>query len=94
MRYKKLKYGGKEITNSKQIDNVLYKEELHWLIDCEIENADIEIEKKTLIWNSGNFITGNWLYGIFKDGTFHGTFENGIFENGNMRGNFISGIKH
>ncbi len=94
MRYKQLKYGDKTITNIRKIDSVLMEEGLRWLIDCEIEDADIEIKNKTLIWNSGKFITGNWEYGIFKDGTFYGTFKNGIFENGNMRGNFISGIKN
>jgi len=94
MRYKQLKYGDKTITNSKQINSIIMDEGLQWLIDCELENADIEIKNKTLIWNSGDFITGKWKYGIFKDGTFHGTFENGIFEKGNMLGNFISGIKH
>jgi hypothetical protein len=94
MRYKHLKHGDKSITNNRKIDDILIQEGLQWLIDCEIENADIEVKKNTLIWNSGDFITGNWEYGIFKDGNFHGTFKNGIFENGNMKGNFISGIKN
>ena len=93
MRYSELKYNGKVYTNDIQINEILEKENLFWLIDSEIEKANIEIIKNTLIWNEGNFYTGNWEYGIFKDGIFYGNWENGIWENGNFAGKWKSGIK-
>jgi hypothetical protein len=93
MRYSELKYNGKVYTNDIQINEILEKENLFWLIDSEIEKANIEIINNTLIWNEGNFYTGNWEYGIFKDGIFYGNWENGIWENGNFAGKWKSGIK-
>lgn len=93
MRYTELKYSGKTYTTESQINTILEKENLFWLIDSEIENASLEIIKKTLIWNNGTYYSGNWHYGIFKDGEFNGTWEDGIFENGNFRGKWIDGIK-
>jgi hypothetical protein len=93
MRFKELIEGDKRITNQKQIIDILEKEGFHWVVDSEIENAQIEIKKNTLIWHSGDFFSGNWHYGIFKSGNFYGIFENGIFEGGNFKGEFLSGIK-
>jgi hypothetical protein len=93
MRFKELIEGDKRITNQKQIIDILEKGGFHWVVDSEIENAQIEIKKNTLIWHSGDFFSGNWHYGIFKSGNFYGTFENGIFEGGNFKGEFLSGIK-
>ena len=92
MRYKELVIEGKSIKSPNQIDSLLKKHKLYWLIDSEIENAKIEIKKNTLIWHSGNFYSGDWEYGIFKDGNFFGNFINGIFEKGIFNGNWKSGI--
>jgi hypothetical protein len=91
MRFLELVYNGRKITNNLLINDILEKENLNWLIDSEIENAEIEIKNHTLIWKNGYFF-GNWHYGIFKDGQFYGTFENGILEGGKFNGNFISGL--
>ena len=93
MRYNKLKYGDKTITSSSKINKILSDNKLYWLIDSEIENADIEIKNDTLIWHSGKYYTGDWKYGIFKEGEFHGNFINGIFEDGIFKGKWHSGIK-
>ena len=93
MRFKELNYGDKTITNPRGIVSILEKNNFHWLIDSEIEDAKIEISKNTLIWHGGNYYSGFWHYGIFKNGNFYGTFENGIFENGNLYGKFLSGVK-
>ena len=93
MKYKELKDENKVYTNESQINRILEKENLFWLIDSEIENAKLEIKKHTLIWHDGKYFSGNWHYGIFKDGEFHGTWENGIFEKGNFKGKWINGIK-
>jgi hypothetical protein len=92
MRYKELIIDSKSIKTSNQIDSILKEHKLYWLIDSEIENASLEIKNNTLIWHSGDFYTGDWHYGIFKNGTFYGNFINGIFENGNFKGNWKSGI--
>lgn len=91
MRYTELKHENKTYTNESQINKILEKENLFWLIDSEIEKATIEIKKNTLIWHNGSYYSGNWHYGIFKDGEFHGNWENGIFEKGNFNGKWIDG---
>jgi hypothetical protein len=92
MRYKELIIDEKSIKSQNQIDSILKSKKFYWLIDSEIENAQIEIKNDTLIWNSGDFYSGDWHYGIFKNGNFWGNFINGIFENGNFKGKWKSGI--
>ena len=92
MRFNELIYNGTKVVNQNKILNILEQNNLHWLIDSEIEDAQIEIKNNTLIWHDGSYSSGNWYYGIFKSGDFHGTFENGILEGGNFKGKFISGI--
>lgn len=87
-----LTHNGKTYTNHNQIFSILEKAKFYWLIDSEINNAIIEIKKDTIIWHNGNFLSGDWEYGIFKNGEFHGKWLNGIFENGIFKGKWISGI--
>jgi hypothetical protein len=94
MRFSELIYNGNNIIGEKKISAILEKEGFYWLIDSEIENAKIQILNNTIIWNEGDFYSGNWHYGIWKGGSFYGIWENGIFENGNFGGKFISGINH
>jgi hypothetical protein len=92
MRYSELNYRGKTYTSSNEIHDILIKEGFYWLIDSEIENAEIEIKNKTLIWKNGSFYTGDWYYGIFKNGAFYGNWENGIWESGDFRGKWHTGV--
>lgn len=92
MRYTELKYGNKTYTIESEINKILENQKFYWLLDSEIENAVLEIKKDTLIWNDGDFYSGNWYYGIFKKGSFNGIWENGIFENGSFSGKWLSGI--
>lgn len=92
MRFNELIYKGKSIKEDREISKILQQEGFYWIIDSEIENASVEIIKNTIIWNNGNFYSGNWHYGIWKNGNFYGVWENGIFENGNFKGKFISGV--
>ena len=92
MKYTELKCGGKTYTNQSDIISVLRKNNFYWLIDSEVENAQIEITNNTLIWHNGSFYSGDWFYGIFKNGSFYGNWENGIWENGNFGGKWQSGI--
>lgn len=86
MRFTSLQYKDKKIVDSKAIDKILKSEGISWLIDCEIENAVIEIKHKTLIWKSGTLYSGLWHYGIWESGTFHGTWESGIWVDGVRKG--------
>lgn len=92
MRYLELKYLGKTYTSQTEINSILKQNNFYWLIDSEIENAVLEINNNTLIWHGGSFFTGDWHYGIFKNGKFYGNFENGIWENGEFNGKWIDGI--
>jgi hypothetical protein len=77
-----LRIGDKTYTNKNEILDILFKEKFHWLIDSEMENAIIEIKKKTIIWHDGDYLSGDWHFGIFKNGKFYGNWINGIWENG------------
>lgn len=93
MNFLELKFKGKTFTNQNEIISILKSLKFYWLIDSEVSNSVIEITNNTLIWHSGQYLSGNWYYGIFKDGEFYGNWINGIFENGTFGGNWISGIK-
>ena len=93
MRFNEFKIGEQVLKNPIKIEEQLIKHNLNWLIDSEIENAVVEIKNNTLIWKSGKFYAGNWHYGIWQDGDFHGIWENGIWENGYFKGKWVSGIK-
>jgi hypothetical protein len=88
-----LKYSGKTYTNTREIYNLLNQKQFYWLIDAEVDSAKIEILNDTLIWHEGIFMSGNWYYGIFKNGGFYGKWLNGIFEDGYFDGEWRSGIK-
>ena len=92
MMFSQLTYNNKVYKEQKDILDILHKEELYWLIDSECLNAIIEIKKNTIIWKDGIFLSGDWHYGIFQNGKFHGVWQNGIFENGSFHGTWISGI--
>lgn len=94
MRFKELVYGGKTYKNGGEITRILEDLKFYWLIDSEFESAKIEIKRGVLIWNSGNYYSGNWKFGIFKSGDFYGKWENGIFEGGNFKGIWVSGINN
>jgi hypothetical protein len=92
MRFKKFVVNDKTYTDINNINKILL-ENNSWLIDSEIEDADVTIKNKTVIWNNGIYYSGNWHYGIWKDGIFHGIWENGIWEGGIFKGVWKSGIK-
>ncbi len=87
-----LKIGNRSITNKKDILKYLKENKFYWLIDSEVEEAIIEINKDTLIWHEGVFKSGKWKFGIFKNGSFYGTWENGIWESGTFKGDWKSGV--
>lgn len=92
MNFLELIHNEKTYTNPRQIVKILKDEKLNWLIDSEVLDAKIEIRNKTVIWNEGSYLSGDWYFGVFKDGSFFGTWEDGIFEGGHFDGKWISGI--
>lgn len=92
MNIEELNYKGKSYKNSREINQILRQEKLFWLIDSEVDKAKIEIKNSTVIWYEGVYISGNWNYGIFKNGGFYGNWKNGIFEGGYFNGKWETGI--
>ena len=93
MKYKSLTHKDKTHRNDLKITQILSDLNFDWLIDAEIENAEIEIKNDTLIWKSGTWYSGTWFYGIWQKGNFlSGVFLNGIWEEGTFKGEFRSGI--
>jgi hypothetical protein len=85
MRYKELKYSGKVYTAKFQIEEILIKEKLNWILDCEIEKTRLEIINNTLIWNAGIFYNGTIKFIVFRAGQIKaGIWENGVFYNGHV----------
>jgi len=85
-RYKELKYEGKTYTQKYQINEILLKNKMNWFLDCEVENARIEIVKDTLIFNGGVFYNGVWEYGVIRDGDIRNiSFQNGVIYNGTFK---------
>ena len=93
MRFREFRIGNRLLIDPKEINDALINNDMSWLIDSEIEDASVEIRNNTLIWNNGVYRTGDWYYGLWKDGYFYGTWENGIWENGVFNGKWISGVK-
>ena len=94
MKYKKVVINNNEYTDQNKIDSLLNDLKFHWVVDAEMENAEIVIKNNTIIWENGTWLYGNWRFGIWKNGSFHGKWENGIFEDGEMKGEFLSGINN
>jgi hypothetical protein len=102
-KYKELFYEGKTYTEKHDIEEILVKEDMAWFINTETELVRLEIQNNTLIFNSGKFYNGTWIFGAFRSGTikyidwkdgvfFNGIWENGIFNDGIIfNGKFYSG---
>jgi len=95
MKYKSLIHNGKTFEQDFKINDILSNNNFHWVIDSEIENAELEIKNNTLIWYSGTWYSGTWYYGIWISGEWvSGKWINGIWEDGTFgkAGTFESGI--
>jgi hypothetical protein len=93
-RYIELKVDGQVYKEQWKIDELLIKHKFNWMVNAEIQNARLEIDKDTLIWNAGTWINGSWYFGVWRDGDWtYGTWQNGVWYNGNwLNGTFKSGI--
>jgi hypothetical protein len=94
LRYIELKFQGQVYTEQWKIDELLIKHKFNWMVNAEIENARLEIDKDTLIWNAGIWTNGSWYFGVWRDGLWkYGTWQNGVWYNGTWQnGTFKSGI--
>jgi len=87
MRFKSLKYRGKELTERLAIERALIDSGNAWLLDCETEDAELEIFKGRLKWLSGQFFCGIWMDGEWQKGEwFHGIWMNGRWLDGHWKG--------
>jgi len=85
-RYYELKYEGEIYTKKYEIDEILLENDLNWFFDCEVENMRIEIQKETLILNSGIFYNGVFEYGVIRDIDWrNGKLLNGVIYNGTYK---------
>ena len=82
-RILELKYNNKVYTFMPQIEEILIKEKLNWILDCEIDKCKFSINNKVLIFESGVFYSGRIKFIIFNSGQIKsGILENGIINNG------------
>lgn len=80
MKFKLFLHNDKKITNFNQIKNLLKEHNCTWLLDCEFENAIIELKNNTIIWKDGDFYFGVIPFIIWERGNFRGgIIQNGIF---------------
>lgn len=97
-RFLKLKCDNIVLTTNKEIEQYLANSDFYWLLECEVDNVDIEINTKlnVLIWNNGIFYWGDWQWGHFKNGEFKsGNWHGGIYsaDENKFKGNWIRGVK-
>lgn len=100
-RFNTLNIDNKIINESKLIELTLIDTPFFWLLECEVENVNIEIKDNILTWNSGIFYWGHWQWGIWKngefksgywnggihyDGLFNGTWKKGVWKGGQFKG--------
>lgn len=91
-RFKKLTIGDKVITSNKLIEYELSICDFNWLLECEVDNVEIEIKDNILYWHNGIFYWGNWIWGIFNNGEFRsGTWNGGILYGGEFSGEWLNG---
>ena len=94
MKWIKLKYKNKDYTSEKEIIEILESEKLFDFIEADMENVVFEIKNGVIIFEGGNFIYGDWKFGIFKDGIFQGKWFNGIWEGGIFKGHWLDDVNH
>lgn len=92
-RFKSLELESGKMTSNKLIEEYLFQSPFAWLLECEIENAEIKIKDEILHWKSGLFYWGHWQWGVFESGEFRsGEWNGGIFLKGIFKGNWHLGV--
>ena len=91
IRIKSLKVNNIKITEN-NIKNTIARYNMDWLLDCEFDNAVLEIVNNTMIWKNGTFYHGDWIFGIFENGEFFGNFLSGVFKSDKFKGKKIDGV--
>lgn len=92
-RFKSLELESGKITSNKLIEEFLFQSEFAWLLECELDEAEIKIQDQMLFWKSGLFYWGHWKWGVFESGEFRsGDWKGGIFLNGIFKGDWYLGV--
>lgn len=97
---------GTILKDSKPIEKWLYTSPFNWLLECELDNVKLRVKDgilywtsgvlywghtKWMVWESGEYRSGEWSGGIWFDGTFKGKWMNGVFKGGTFEGEKIAG---
>lgn len=105
-RFISLSIGDRTITSSVLIEQWLSTSPYYWMLECELDGAQLEVVDNILVWKSGifywgewhwgvwksgEFRSGNWLGGIFYDGSFRGTWHRGVWKGGSFAGKDLTG---
>lgn len=92
-RFKSLDLESGKITSNKLIEEHLFQSSFAWLLECEVENAELSIKDQILYWKSGLFYWGHWQWGVFESGEFRsGIWNGGIFLGGKFKGEWYRGV--
>ncbi len=92
-RFISLSVDGQTITSNSLIERWLSTSPYYWMLECEVDGAQLEVKDNILVWKSGTFYWGEWQWGIFKSGEFRsGSWLGGIFFDGIFKGNWHRGV--
>ena len=77
------KYGIKSLTGGTLED---LKEKYSWILEAEIEDAELEFDFFDLNWKKGTWYEGTWYDGTWYEGTWYeGTWKNGYWKGGDWK---------
>lgn len=84
-RFIKLTTENKVINNTKPIEKFLASTSFDWLLNCELDNVELEIKDNILYVKEGVIYWGNMKWFVFDKGEFRsGTWEGGICNEGKI----------
>ena len=91
-RFKSLELESGKITSNRLIEEYLFQSPFFWLLECEVDEAELKVKDEILIWKSGLFYWGHWKWGVFESGEFRsGDWYGGIFLKGIFKGTWHCG---
>lgn len=88
-RILKLIIDGEVYKTTNYIHQKLTESNHAWILECELDNAVIEIKDNILYFKEGIFYWGYWKWGIFDGGEFRsGYWSGGILRDGIFKGKY------
>jgi len=92
-RFIKLTTENAVITNTKPIEKFLASTSFDWLLNCELDNVELEIKDNILYWKKGVMYWGDWKWGVWESGEFRsGTWHGGILLGGTVKAKWLNGV--